>query len=185
MGDKDRLDTIRGGWRHIYPFGSVEMSPRCPTDWRQFTYQRVYSDSSVVQTSGIRLGQLSRHLDWLWDEFCWIRVSLSDVETSRWRQKRVIRVTIARCNDLLWVRNICYEFGTFQDICMTKWGIWVDCWWVTTNWRRLTWVETKLHSICYEFEADGKFTKFENIYNNLKQLWKSNDYYLRLDERLT
>ena len=36
-------------------------------------------------------------------------------------------------------------------------------------------IETKLYKIYYEFEADGKFTKFKYICNNLKQLRTNNN----------
>ena len=36
-------------------------------------------------------------------------------------------------------------------------------------------IEAKLRSIYYEFEADGKFTKFKYICNNLKQLRTNNN----------
>ena len=113
-------------WDELRQAEAVERHSRTTGDicdewsWIEARLKRVWINFRHALTSQVWLGQISLRLGWLRDELRWMRSNLSDVGASKWRQRRVIRVTIAKCNDLLWVRNICYKFETFQDIYVTS-----------------------------------------------------------------
>ena len=105
-GNRDELRRVKAVKRHLRWVGvdlrHIEVVER-------YSLWHLSDTGTKIKTSGLT-----------WDELRWIRIDLSDIGTSTWRRRGTLRVTIAKCNDLLWVRNISYEFEKFLDIWATS-----------------------------------------------------------------
>ena len=163
--DWDELRQVEAVERHFRATGS-----NCDEwSWIETRLKRVWINFRHALTSQVWLGQISLRLGWLRDELRWMRSNLSDVGASKWRQRRVIRVTIAKCNDLLWVRNIYYTVEKFQDTWVTSWD---SLNWFVDEWRRIGDVWHGLKRSCARSTMSSRQT--ESLQGKKKHLQKFN-----------
>ena len=145
-------ETFETNWRRL---GNI--CDKLESIWNKL--RRVWVNVRHIVTSQARLGQVSRHSDWPWDELRWLRDMLSDVMTIWWWLEKVMGKIGANEATTMSSTHLLWSLGTFGTLVRWLRDALRHFELLCDKYRRVRNVWDELRRQCVRLAMDSKYLR--------------------------